>query len=601
MDPSKSQAEFYLDLCTQLVASDPLGTTSHNSLQKDIETLRSRFHSEGLSFLTKTLPKLGKALDHGLANLSFKLPREFRHSHGNRSIPAFLQAYFKLIFSEDGSLLEEAPAEAVLHLRQILFFVYKLDLPYLPATEARVLQSFKEVDSELELVEWDKQADLLRFASLITKDVFSGFDPKDILPRHGPGAVATGERLEEKWVFSRLYDNIHQCYPYYDYFIVGKGNELLDRSRWYRSLKRLRSGVAKVVLVPKDSRGPRLISAEPLEYQWIQQGLGRKMAHHLEYVSTYTRGNVNFTSQEINRTLALANSVSRANCTMDLKDASDRVSLALVQSVFRDTPELLRALEACRSEATLLPTGEVVKLRKYAPMGSALCFPVEAYVFWVLLVAHAVRERRVPLEQAAASIYVYGDDLIVPTDWFDQCTQCLESVGLKVNRDKCCVTGPFRESCGMDAFNGTSVTPIRLKRQFSDLFSDGSVLQSYTDVANQLQQRGYTTAANLIWERLEATYGKLPYGTPLSSFPCKVVQRPEQAVIRNHKRFRSRWNPSFQRVEFYVPVVFSRRRRAELDDWPRLLKSQVIPGDDDPSSVVIPRSTKTKRGWRPVF
>jgi hypothetical protein len=596
----KSQDEFYLDLLHQLIASDPLEVTSHKNLVRDLETLRNRFSNEGLSFLTKTLPKLGKALDLGLASLRFQLPREFKNSHSNRSIPAFLQAYFNLIFGEDGSLLEEALPEAVLHLRQVLFFVYKLELPYAKSLEDSVLERFISVDEELKSVVFDEASSLLDLASSITKDVFEDFDPFDILPRHGPGAVATGEFLEEKWEFSRLYDRIHQCYPYYRYYICGAGRELAVRKDWYMSMQRLSSGTAKVVLVPKDSRGPRLISAEPLEYQWIQQGLGRKLSHFLEFESSSTKSRVNFTSQEINRKLALDNSLSMRMSTIDLKDASDRVSLELVRRVFKDSPALLRCLEATRSESTKLPDGSIRHLNKFAPMGSALCFPVEAYIFWVLLVASAILEARMPRKRAERSFFVYGDDLIVPTHMVDRCIHALESVGLVVNRDKTCIHGPFRESCGMDAFKGVPVTPFRLKTVFSDRSRDGSVLSSYSALANHLCQRGYQGAADLIWNRLESTFGVLPWGTALSSFPCKIVSSPVVATAKNRRAFKSRWNRRYQVLEFHLLFVQPTKRKSRLDDWPRLLRAQVLPGDEDPSQVVVPRSTRIKRGWRAV-
>jgi hypothetical protein len=600
MDPTKSQAEFYFDLQFQLIANDPLDTTSRKSLAKDLSVLTDRFLHEGLSFLTKTLPKLGKALDHGLANLRFKLPREFKSSHVNRSIPAFLQAYFNLIFSEDGSLRPEAPPAAVRHLRQVLFFAYKLELPYEPSVERSVLERFKETDEQLGFVDFEASNDVLSLASRITGETFRDFDPWGITPRHGPGAVATGERLDDKWTFARLYNKIHQCYPYYRYYTCGWGRELADRRDWYFSLERLESGVAKVVLVPKDSRGPRLISAEPLEYQFIQQGLGRSLARHLEAVNPLTRFRINFTSQEVNRSLALASSTSQVHTTMDLKDASDRVSLELVRRVFKDSPDLLRCLEATRTEATLLPNGEVVKLQKFAPMGSALCFPVEAYIFWVLLVASAVLEERLPLKLAARSVYVYGDDIIIPTTWLDRSIRVLESVGLLVNRDKTCSAGPFRESCGMDAFKGVPVTPIRLRHQYSDRRQDGSVLASYCSIASQLESSGYKEAANLIWTRLERTYGKIPYGTSTAGYPCRVVSDPVVAEMRNLKTHKVRWNRRFHRREFFVPSVLPVRRGSKLSGWPRLLRGLVQPAFGDPSEVVVPRSTLIKRGWRVV-
>lgn len=599
MAPSKSQVEFYLGLCTQLVASDPLAAASHKSLERDIETMQSRVRSEGLSFLTKSLPKLGKALDRALVSLRFTPVEGFKSSKG-RSTPAFMQAYFNLIFSEDGSLLGEAPAEAVKHLRQVLFFAYKLELPYSPELEDLTVQKFKEVDNELELGTDSVADQILDLAARITSGVFLDFDPKDIIPRHGPGAVATGEKLEEKWVFTRKYSRIHQYYPYYDYFIVGGGRELLDRLGWYKSLEPHESGVAKVVLVPKDSRGPRLISAEPLEYQWIQQGLGRKLSSFLEAVSPLTRGQINFTNQEINRQLALSSSTTGEFVTLDLKDASDRVSLELVRRVFKGTPRLLQALEATRSNATLLPSGEVIELKKFAPMGSSLCFPVEAYIFWVLVVAAAVYEARLPLRKAGKLAFVYGDDIIVPADWSERSMQVLESAGLVVNRDKSCISGNFRESCGMDAFKGVQVTPIRLKTQFSDRESDGTVLASYASIANALEH-SYPSVSALIWERLERVYGKIPYGTSFSSFPCRVVSDPDEAERLNRQFFRRRLNRRYQRVEFLLKTVLPVRRESKLDGWHRLLRNQVFPMSDEPSTVVLPRSTIIKRGWRAVY
>jgi hypothetical protein len=322
------------------------------------------------------------------------------------------------------------------------------------------------------------------------------------------------------------------------------------------------------------------------------------MARFLEYDSSYTRNRINFTSQEVNRRLALDHSDLRAMATLDLKDASDRVSLELVRRIFKDSPRLARALEATRTPATKLPDGSVVTLNKFAPMGSALCFPVEAYVFWVLLVASAVLEARMPLKRACRLFYVYGDDIVVPTHMVDRCIRVLESVGLVVNRDKTCIHGPFRESCGMDAFKGVPVTPFRVKTVFSDRTRDGSVLSSYCALANHLGASGYQGAADLIWNRLEKVYGKIPYGTSSSSFPCRITSDPNVASRLNLRLFRSRWNRRYQRVEFNLLFVVPAKRKTRLDGWPRLLRAQVLPGDEEPSQVVIPRSTRIKRGWR---
>lgn len=600
LESMKSQVDaFYVDLCSHSIACDPLDVTSSNSLAKDIEVLQFRCLSEGMSFLTKTLPKLGKALDLALTSGQLNVPCEFKRSHRNANIPAFMQEYFNCLFDECGYLRDGANPAAVKHLRQVLFFAYKLELPYSQKLQANVLDTFVENDATLRLTDDEETTQILNVASFITESVFKDFDPKDVLPRHGPGAVATGEQLEEKWTFRRLYSKIHQLYPYYEYFLVGWSDELLDRLDWYLSLARLDKGSAKVVLVPKDSRGPRLISAEPLEFQWIQQGLGRALMKHLENFSL-TRGNINFTHQEINQQLALSSSTDGLFATLDLKDASDRVSLELVRKVFSKTPYLLRHLEACRSDATLLPDGRTVSLKKFAPMGSALCFPVEAFCFWVILVAAVSRHYKIQPPLVGKRIFVYGDDIIIPSEWVSLSIQTLSSCSLIVNRDKSCTTGFFRESCGVDAYSGVDVTPLRLRTRWSGRPTDGSAFAAYCSLANELGSE-YKQLSDFIWMKLEQVYGVIPHGTSISSYPCKIVLDAEDAELYNLSHFKHRLNRRYQRFEFCLKVLSSLKKKSKLDSWARLLRNLTSGSGDDPSVVTIPRSTTVKREWRAVY
>lgn len=599
MEPMKSQVDFYVDLFELLLRCDPSGLASLSSIRKDVETMSYRTSKEGLSFLTKTLPKLGKALDSSLTSGSFLIPSEFKRSYRNHNIPAFMQAYFNELFDANGLLREDASPDVVSHIRQVCYFAYKLELPYTESQKSAVLDSFVETDGNLAYENDKDSLEILEVASFIISDIFKDFDPMEISPRHGPGSVATGEKLEEKWTFRRLYDSIHQTYPYYDYFMVGWDRELTDRLDWYQSLVRMPFGTAKVILVPKDSRGPRLISCEPLEYQWVQQGLGRKIMSHLE--SHYmTSGRVNFASQSINQKLALSSSLDGAYATLDMKDASDRVSSTLVRALFKRVPLLLRCLEACRSSATLLPDGRVVELQKYAPMGSALCFPIEAVCFWALLVASVSRSLKIKQKFVREHIYVYGDDIILPTEYADMSIQHLERFALLVNRSKCCITGNFRESCGTDAFKGKSVTPKRLKIAWSGSRTDGSAYTSYVSLANRLCST-YKLCSDYMWSQLEEVYGKIPYGTILSSVPCRVVDDPDVAEELNSRLFRRRRSRRYQRFEFLVPSIYSNRRKSKLDGWTRLLRNLLVPPFGDPSEVVVPRSTIIKRGWTATY
>jgi hypothetical protein len=511
-----------------------------------------------------------------------------------------MQAYFNLVFAEDGNLLDVVSAEAIGHLRQVLYFAYKYELPYSEAETSRVIETFIQTDAELALLDIPLASDTLSLAKIITRKVFDGFNHLDIHPRHGPGAVATGEKLDAKWYFTRRYQSLDTVYPFHKYFLMGGiWENVLDWSRFPPVTHQ--NGRAKVVLVPKDSRGPRLISCEPLEFQWIQQGLGRKMASHLEYGSPYTKGQVNFTRQDINSNLAKTSSASQQYATLDLKDASDRVSLELVRRIFEDTPDLLRALEASRTTETLLPDGRVVSLLKYAPMGSALCFPVEAYVFWVIIVSALISHSKLPLEKVGSQVFVYGDDIIVPTEWALVSIQALESFGLRVNRDKSCIKGYFRESCGTDAYNGVDVTPLRLKTPWTNRSSDGSAYVAFIELANALALRGYDACSDAIRKEVDRVYGNIPYGTSRSSYPCIIITDPARAVFLNGKLFRRRVNRRYQRIEFLLPSLSSRRIRTKLDGWQRLMRDVVSPAFSDPSVIVVPRSIQIKREWAAVF
>ena len=598
MDTCKSQFQVYLDLAVCTITQDPLKLCHSKTLARDCRTVSSRVASEGVSFLVRTLPKLGRALDQGLETGRLQLPREFRKESKGVSRPAFMQAYFRRVFDDQGCLLSSPDADAVRHLRQVMFMFYKLELPFSTSQANEVCTSF--VETEIELEDFRVPCtDVLDIATWIISEVFDGFNPFDIRPRHGPGAVATGERLDQKWTFGRYYYDLHSCYPFVTYMRTNF-DHTLDSWDEMQSLQRCESGVAKVVLVPKDSRGPRLISCEPLEYQWIQQGLGRSISDWLEN-HPLTSGRINFSSQEINRNLALKSSVDRSYATLDLKDASDRNSLDLVRYLFRERLDILKCLEASRTTATKLPNGSIVSLNKFAPMGSACCFPIEAVCFWSIIVAARVFSERLTVSEAGVDSYVYGDDIIVPTNSASTCIQALESAGLVVNTSKSCIEGYFRESCGMDAFKGVQVTPIRIKTLWSGHRSDGSAYVSYVAYSNSLFEKGYTKASQYIVDLLTKMYGEqLPYGLSSSPFPCIEVSCPFLAEELNLHQLRSRYNAPLQRQEFYVRFVTPKKVQTKLDSWERLLRN-VISGElVDPTNVVLPYSTQIKYGWKSV-
>jgi hypothetical protein len=339
-------------------------------------------------------------------------------------------------------------------------------------------------DSEKALIRGNYLDLVLMEARRLVSRVLSGEDPRDLHPKHGSGASACGTLVNQRYGTPRYIRAIDNIWSYSDYFYSG-ASHLCDvmpgrievpgnpaTHVWLDHLTEY-TPCAKVLLVPKDARGPRLISCEPRETMWIQQGLLSKLVTCME-AHPLTSGLVNFTDQGINRYQAYRGSITRDLATLDLKDASDRVSLALVQALF--PKNWFECLFACRSPQTALPNGDIVALSKHAPMGSALCFPVMALTIWSLLTATAnmaqtEKSVRVSgrLQQSRkrfnwdVPVYVYGDDIIVPSSFAGVAKLVLESVGLTVNANKSYVHSSFRESCGGEYYDGWDVTPIRLR------------------------------------------------------------------------------------------------------------------------------------------
>jgi len=339
-----------------------------------------------------------------------------------------------------------------------------------------------ESDAALTLSETCFKIDMAR--KLVAR-VLCGVDPSQLeSPKHGSGKSACNTPVRWRYGKPRFVEAIHRVWPYDEYFFLSPahlcdvmpGREDVPGSpathQWLDSLESY-IPCAEVLLVPKDARGPRLISCEPRETMWIQQGVLTKVVPWLES-HPLTQGLVNFTDQSINKYLAFLGSISRESASLDLKDASDRVSMGLVRCLF--PLNWVEALEACRSATTKLPDGTLVELSKHAPMGSALCFPVMALAIWALLtattntsqVAKAIKDSgqlRLSRErfQWRNPVYVYGDDIIVSSVFADASIRVLESVGLKVNTNKSFVHSLFRESCGGEYYNGWDVTPVRLR------------------------------------------------------------------------------------------------------------------------------------------
>jgi hypothetical protein len=604
MEKNNSYPDIYLGIVCELYRDiAQCYGVSRRTQRVELRVISDRYAAEGISFLTKGLRTFGKAVDTALAKGTRLSICGFKHESAGGAIPRFLGWLLRRVFSTDGFEISNPDPYALKHLRELCFLLSKLEIPYDKEDCKTVLESFVNIDSTLPTEQAvptaNRTRDTYSFATCrwwtdewldkaraLCTSVCSTLDPREIQPSHGPGAVATGEETVEKTKLRRIYTSLDAMYPFTEYMMFNLNHVAQDIPAENPRVIRLDQATAKVVLVPKDSRGPRLISCEPLEVQWIQQGLKKILVDRLQSCKL-TAGFVNFDDQSINRNLALESSVNNEWVTLDMKDASDRVSLGLVKDLFRDCPVWLDALLASRSQSTKLPCGTEVKLNKYAPMGSALCFPVESLIFWALsvsaLIQHGVKRRK-----ALKSVYVFGDDLVVRKQDYTALLHALPLVELKFNEDKCCTARSFRESCGCDAYEGVDVTPVKLKTVWSSSNKNPKCLESYVAFSNAMYGRGHFHVAEYVRQRVINVYGKIPYTnlyevTDSGSFVSVArgvafVCHESSARLNRQLGFRYRFSrpnkdgTNYNRAEVQTWTSVPLKRRTKYDGYDELLR-----------------------------
>lgn len=462
----------------------------------DIATIKRRYAGEGLGFATKTLPKLFNSLLNYLETGESSYPG-WKLDPG-RNHPAFMRQLFRRIYS---GVSEDDKVIYVQHLYQFCVAFKKLKGPYRTSTLRKELWSFVETDTELRYLDLFNEANkpILETARKIVKTVLKGLDPdeqvRDFVPRPGPGATNTPTRNHERFCPHVMYKTINEVFPYEEWFYTPHPWDLVDRRSDFIQLIKAEKPTSRFKFVPKTFSKPRGICIEQLETQWLQQAVKSALYKRIEK-HPLTRGKVNFSDQSINGALALSSSKTKELATIDMKEASDRVSRDLVSYLFQDNRRLHEMLMALSVETIELPE-EIPFVKefpcaKFAPMGSALCFPVMSLVHFALCTA--ILQLSQASRTDSLSVYVYGDDILVPS----HCTQAiydwLPRFGMKLNTDKSFYRSHFRESCGVHAYHGVDITPVNIRCLPLDSAHLDSLV-SLLQVEAKLFKKGYTDLA----------------------------------------------------------------------------------------------------------
>jgi hypothetical protein len=517
----------YIALRQQIVADGKrAGVPFHD---KDLQILSERIVNEGTSFIKVTLPLLGRALDKGLVTGHFICPANFAMRRDSR-LPRFLYTPLRGVFDDEGTICGEPSPLFVFYLRQFLLFDAKLISEPSPEQKERAVLGFISRQENLRRVSLPLNDPILRRAQWLLGSVLRDLDLSTIYPGHGPGSVAEKFSREERWDFRSWPSKAERVYPYVEYGTPSM-RASLERGIGIPLLKVMKT---RCCLVPKDFRGPRLISAEPTVNQYLQQGQMKAIMQFVERHPVLSKS-IRLRDQSHNQEMA-KNAFANGLVTLDLSDASDTVSVALVWYLFSHLPKLRRQLFSTRSDF-MTYNGQDIKLVAFSPMGSATCFPIETLVFWALSMATLGHVRSLsghPDERESLSydLAVFGDDIIIPEDALSPLISVLLSVGCSPNMHKTCFATSFRESCGTEWINGSDVTIIRNRRFAYDEEKNISNYPVLLELQRKFFLRGLYGTAELCREWAREIYPVVT--VPLSVFPHPPYNDPAGELSRQH-------------------------------------------------------------------
>lgn len=525
--------------------------------------------------------------------------------------PPFMRSHFERVFDRDGLLLKEVDAGAVFNIRQVLRCFQKVEIPCEERLVEKSVKAFFKTDGALRAVspawydgsftrtvhladatDWgsdDYLPGVIRDPVQINRQLVTlsqrvadflvslapDLDPRTIIGNHGPGAVADAKYGDDKYVFPTWPERLSSLFPRDEHVAANVGLlPMTEQDYGYHDYNG-RELPAKLIPVPKNQEKPRLIASEPTGNQFIQGGINKFLRGWV--ASSDFRRSIFFDDQTVSQWRALVASKTSSLATVDLRDASDRLSCWTVERIFRRKPSILAALAASRS-AYLVDRkygNGFIELHKYAPQGNATVFPLQSITYTILALAAVVysgpdkvattRDLAKALQSAFDLVTVFGDDIIIPSRALPYLSSLLELCQLEVNGAKSHFSGNFAESCGCDAFRGVDVTPAYV-RAIDDKASPGDVA-SFVEVSNNFWKRGLFSTSRIIESWVPEEFLRDIPISNTESTPISLYTFSPGTAAR-----RVRYNSSLYREECMALVLQTSGGRVRREEWQSLLQ-----------------------------
>lgn len=540
-------------------------------------------------------------------------------------------------------------------LRFLLSFCYfAKKVPYDdPNFESTALRKWLQVEERLKdliLPDW------VAFLKIII-DACLPYERDGLYASHGPGAVSdngVSTYADDKTVNMRLSPKLSMWLTWLS--LKGIFNSWPQHESMLRKSPITQNST--LMFVPKNYKTARSICMEPASSMWAQQGVRRWLENSIS--AGVLRSRITLQDQGNNQRACKRGSATGMIDTIDLSAASDSVSWNLVKEIF--PTEVITDLLATRSGKVTLPQGgEDFEPSKFAPMGSALCFPVQCVIYAaIVILATCSRLIGKPVQEWEPSdvgrfhvilpkvlqgcksnpygnleqFQVFGDDITCDFTVTPYLMDQLEELGFQVNREKS-FTGmsAVRESCGKYYMAGYDVSPMRysLSPRFNikGCYLDPYSLQGTVAMCNRAASFGYHSLAAYLYQSMlgkTVVRDTLPRRKPkfrIKESTFRYVDSPNDVVHffeiggqYEEPRRNARFNKHLQRKEVQVlSLTYSASqisRNADcVDDYyytrealVHLNRRQGFCGD--PMDPTLPQlrdlraGARLKWGWTPI-
>lgn len=317
---------------------------------------------------------------------------------------------------------------------------------------------------------------------------------------------------------------------------------------------------AELFCVPKQYNKVRVAAKSQLGNMLLQRPIGLFIGKRLRQ-----RCGIDIATQQDFHKFIVSNYWD-CYATIDQSDASDRICVELCKALL--PYDWFRLLNLTRHRYLKIKDyDQLYSMHKMANQGNGFIFELQTLIYYALAkatvcVLHGEERANKTL------ISVFGDDMICEEAFAPAISRTLEFCGQKINFDKSFFSGRFKESCGVDTFDGFNIRPKYIKQFSKNLrgfYELANFIRSLYDCnlvggnRSILDVRAYQRCITAIKDK-HVIFGNVSYGDACIHAPTSDYQ-----LLKNHCK---QWRFGYwKRGTYYQPLLVEAPKEQRSEEF----------------------------------